>query len=157
MGVFDFIVVPVVMFVLALVGVTTGLAFHYTNPAIANTITNTTGLHNYYYIEGIFSNMDYVLVFIFIGMEMAVVLRAFYLYSEPRELAIMWVVAFMIVFLSFLLSNIFTFVFRSPALQYGTSYFTNTLFIIYDFPLINTLMLGIYTVAMFSKLRRGQS
>ncbi len=153
MGVFDFIVVPIIMFVLTLVGVTVGLAFHYTTPAMTNTITNTTGIHNYFYIIGIFSNMDYVFVFIFIGMEMAVVLRAFYLYSEPRELAIMWVVAFIIVFFSFLLSNIFTFVFKSPALAYGTGYFSNSLFIIYDFPLINTLMLGIYTVAMFSKLR----
>lgn len=155
-GLFDFIIVPIVIFILLIVGIVIGVSFHYTDPFMANVITNQTGINNYHAVEGIFADMDYIILFLFIGMEMAIVLRGYYLYSEPRALAIIWVISFFIVFFSFLLSNIFTYIVRSPALSYGTAYFKQTIFSIYDFPLVNTLMLGAYTVAVFSKLRRNQ-
>lgn len=154
MSVWDTTAVFLVVVIMVIVGVLTATLVHATAPAINNVLSGQ-GLKNYNYIITFIPQMDYVFVFIFLGLNIAVLLRAAFLNSDPTNYAIAWFMSLFIVFISFYISNVFSQVFETAAFATGISWFQNSIYIVRNFPVFNALFLILYSVIIVSKLRSG--
>jgi hypothetical protein len=150
-----------IAFLLLIVFTVTGVAMASatmitTNMIIANNVLTGAGLHNYLYVIGIIPQMDYVFVFVYLGVNLAILVRAAYLNAGWESYVIAWIASFVIVFISFYISNIFVAVFQAQALASGVAWFSKSIYIVRYFPVFNAVFLGLYSVVILLRLRQSQ-
>jgi hypothetical protein len=153
MSVWDGFVWGVVIFIFTItaVAVSTGVVATSNAIAVGNIFTGQA-LHNYNYVIGFIPQMDYVFVFLFLGGNIAILVRAAYLKTDWSDYVLAWFASFIIVYLSFWMSNVFTAVFSTYALASGVGWFANSIYILRFFPVYEAIFLGMYSIVILLAL-----
>lgn len=154
MSVWDGFIAGVILFIFVTAGVVIATATVATTNAVnAGNIFTGQGRANYNYVIGFIPQMDYVFVFIYLGMNLAVLVRASFLKTEWSDYVLAWIASFIIIYVSFYISNVFVSVFQSPALASGVGWFRQSIYVIRQLPVYNAIFLGLYSIVLLLAYR----